>query len=90
VKEEEPACCVCCGKQFGTRGTIERVVAKLADKHPMFRDPAQVELMRMCDNCRVASQFEAGATPFAAAPRPLAKTTDDYLGSGGRRTVGGH
>jgi ferredoxin len=79
VKEEEPACCVRCGKQFGTRGTIERVVAKLADRHPMFRDPAQIERMRMCDNCRVASQFESGANPFAAAPRPLAKTTNDYL-----------
>jgi hypothetical protein len=35
--------------------------------------------MRMCDNCRVAAQFEVGANPFAAAPRPRTRTTDDYL-----------
>lgn len=78
IKEEEPFDCVRCGKPFGSRSTIERIVEKLAGRHAMFQDKAAVERIRMCDTCRVASQFEAGA-PLAAAPRPPTRTTEDYL-----------
>ena len=38
VKEEEPFCCIRCGKPFGVRSTIERVTAKLQGAHWMFKD----------------------------------------------------
>ncbi|HEV7367566.1 4Fe-4S binding protein [Arenibaculum sp.] len=79
IKEEEPFPCVRCGKAFGSRSSIERVVAKLADKHWMFQGSAAIDRIRMCEDCRVASQFEEGAVPLATAPRPTPRTTDDYL-----------
>ena len=78
VKEDEPFACVRCGKPFGVRASIERTVAQLAG-HPMFADdPAAVERIGMCEDCRVAVQFEA-ANPMAARPRPLTRTTEDDL-----------
>jgi ferredoxin len=79
LKEEEPHPCIRCGKPFGTRGTIERIMAQLANKHPMFRTERAARLIQMCEDCRVAAQFEAGPQPLAGAPRPLPRTTDDYL-----------
>lgn len=79
VKEEEPALCVRCGKAFGTRSTVERVVAQLSRKHYMFQDPEQVALIRMCDDCRVKSQYEVKDNPLQFGERPRIRTTDDYL-----------
>jgi ferredoxin len=79
VKEEEPFACIRCGRPFGTRSTVERIVAKLAEKHWMFQDQAAVDRIRMCDDCRVIHQFESGRDPFAAAERPRPRTTEDYL-----------
>ncbi|MFQ6018859.1 MAG: hypothetical protein ACE5KF_11780, partial [Kiloniellaceae bacterium] len=33
----------------------------------------------MCDDCRVVVQFERPDDPFAGPPRPVPRTTDDYL-----------
>ncbi len=33
----------------------------------------------MCDDCRVTLEFEAGFDPYAARPRPVTRTTQDYL-----------
>ncbi len=79
LKEEEPFECVRCGQPFGTRGTIEKIVEQLANKHTMFQDSETIERIKMCADCRVASQFEAGDNPFAGPDRPAPKTTDDYL-----------
>ncbi len=84
VKEEQPYHCIRCGKPFGARGSIERIIDKLSGKHPMFRTGAQAERIRMCEDCRVIVQFEAGqmagsADPFAGPPRPAIRTTDDDL-----------
>jgi hypothetical protein len=79
VKEEEPALCVRCGKAFGTRSSIERVVAKLAGRSWMFQTDEQVSLMRMCDDCRVRSQLEDQANPIAFGERPRPRTSEDYL-----------
>ena len=43
LKEEEPFCCMRCAKPFGTKSTIERVIAKLQDKHWMFTGQAAHE-----------------------------------------------
>ncbi len=78
LKEEEPASCIRCGKKFGAKSSIERIVAQLAGKHSMFASSTAAEIIRMCDDCRVIAQFEA-KNPLAAAPRPKPRTTDDYL-----------
>jgi ferredoxin len=79
LKEEQPFCCIRCGKPFGVKSTIERVVAKLADKHWMFKgSPERVDLIKMCDDCRVAFVSEKEFDPYGA-PRTAVRTTDDYL-----------
>jgi ferredoxin len=79
LKDEAPFCCIRCHKPFGVRSTIEKVIAKLADKHWMFKDsPERLELIKMCDDCRVAYVTEREFDPHAA-PRAPVRTTDDYL-----------
>ena len=79
VKAEEPFECVRCGKPFGTRSSIERIYGQLAAKHSMFQDSRTIERIKMCENCRVVDQFNDPADPFAGAPRPRVRTTDDDL-----------
>jgi ferredoxin len=76
LKEEESFACVRCGKSFGVRSSIERMVEKLAD-HSMFAgDDDALDRIRMCEDCRVMVQFEA-PQPMAARPKPTTRTTDD-------------
>lgn len=81
LKEEEPFCCVECGKPFGTKSTIERVVAKLEGKHWMFSgaNSQRLQFLKMCEDCRVQAAANASIDPYAATERPLVRTTDDYL-----------
>jgi ferredoxin len=79
VKEEEPAECTRCGKAFGTRSSIERIVAKLSGRNPLFQTAEQVALIRMCDDCRVKAQFEAKDNPMALGERRRPKTSEDYV-----------
>ena len=78
IKTEEPFHCVSCGKAFGAKSSIERVVARLRG-HSMFQDEKQLELIQMCDNCRVVALANSGNDPFAMGERPRMRTTDDYL-----------
>src|SRR5712671_4794042 len=49
LKEEEPFCCISCGKPFGVKSSIERVAAKLEGKHWMFQNSAQrLDVIKMC------------------------------------------
>jgi ferredoxin len=79
IKEEEPFECIRCGRPFGTRASIERIVEKLGEKHWMYRDSSAIDRIRMCDDCRVIVQFEVAENPLAGPPRPKTRTTDDYL-----------
>lgn len=80
LKEEEPFCCIRCSKPFGVKSTIERVSAKLESKHWMFKDSAQrLDIIRMCEDCRVAAVTEQDFDPYGAPVRPNARTTEDYL-----------
>ena len=79
LKAEQPFCCIRCGKAFGVRSTIERVTATLAQKHWMYKDSAKrLELIKMCDDCRVAAVSEENLDPYGP-PRGAVRTTDDYL-----------
>jgi ferredoxin len=80
IKQEEPYPCVRCGKPFGVKSSVERVVAKLEGKHWMFKDnKKRLDVIRMCDDCRVNAMAEEQFDPFGAQGRPPARTTDDYL-----------
>jgi Fe-S-cluster-containing hydrogenase component 2 len=80
LKQEEPFACVRCGKPFGVRSTIERITAKLQGKHWMFEGgPKRLDLLRMCDDCRVIVITEQEFDPHGAPPRPKVRATDDYL-----------
>ncbi len=77
IKEEEPAHCIRCGKAFGTKSTVERVIAKLAGSHWMYSDGAMADRMRMCGDCRIVAQTESKLDPYAGTPRPFPRTTDE-------------
>ena len=91
IKTEEPFHCVSCGKAFGAKSSIDRIVDRLRG-HSMFKDEKQLELIQMCDNCRVVALANSGADPFAMGERPRMRTTDDYLaeeqspGTGGKKS----
>jgi len=80
LKAEEPYPCIRCGKPFGVRSTVERVLAKLEGAHWMYQQSsARLDLIKMCDDCRVAAVTEEGFDPHAGPARPRLRTTDDYL-----------
>jgi ferredoxin len=80
IKQEDPAECIRCGKPFGVKSSVERVVAKLEGKHWMYKDSKKrLDVIRMCDICRVEAMAEEQFDPFGAPPRPPVRTTEDYL-----------
>jgi len=79
LKEEEPFNCINCGKPFGTKSSVDRILEQLAGKHSMFQGADRVRLIQMCQDCRVIVQMENVRHPFAGAPRPRPRTTDDDL-----------
>ena len=79
LKEEEPFCCIQCSKPFGVKSTIARVVAKLEGRHWMYTASSRrTDLIKMCEDCRVAVVSEQQFDPYGAPDRAL-RTTDDYL-----------
>jgi ferredoxin len=80
LKEEEPFCCTRCGKPFGVKSTIERVAAKLEGKHWMYKDrPGRLEVIKMCDDCRIAVISEQDFDPYGSPPRAPVRTSEDYI-----------
>src|ERR1700704_2521774 len=79
LKQEEPFRCIRCNKPFGVKSTIERVTAKLAGRHWMFKGQgARLDVLKMCEDCRVAAVSEQNFDPYGA-PRPKVRTSEDYL-----------
>ncbi|MBS3804437.1 MAG: 4Fe-4S binding protein [Oleiphilaceae bacterium] len=78
---EEPFECVKCGTPFGVASTINRIVEKLENRHWMYTNSDNVQLIKMCDNCRVNAQFHGDNAPMAGGKRPRVRTSDDYLDS---------
>jgi ferredoxin len=80
IKQEEPYECIRCAKPFGVKSSVERVIAKLEGKHWMFKDSKKrLDVIRMCEDCRVNAMAEEQFDPFGAPPRPAPKTTEDFL-----------
>jgi ferredoxin len=80
LKQEEPFRCIRCDKPFGVKSTIERITAKLEGKHWMFKGQTQrLDLLKMCEDCRVTVVSEESFDPYGAPPRPAPRTSEDYL-----------
>jgi ferredoxin len=80
IKQEDPAECIRCGKPFGVKSSVERVVAKLEGKHWMYKDSKKrLDVIRMCDNCRAEAMAEEQFDPFGAPRRAPVRTTEDYF-----------
>jgi NAD-dependent dihydropyrimidine dehydrogenase PreA subunit len=77
LKQEEPYPCIACGKPFGVRATVERIAGKLAEKHWMFTGPnaPRIDVVRMCEDCRVEAVMNESFDPHEAPPRPLPRTS---------------
>jgi ferredoxin len=88
IKEEQPALCIRCNKQFGVKSTIDRIAAKLEGQHWMYpKGDNRLDVVRMCADCRVIAMSEQQFDPFAGvAERPPVRTTDDYLRERERKT----
>jgi ferredoxin len=78
LNEEEPFACVRCGKPFGTKRSIEHVMGKLGG-HSMFQRADSLELVQMCNDCRVEAVAETSTDPFVVGARPRIRTTADYF-----------
>ncbi len=57
MAQAEPARCKECGKIFGTRKSLEKVIAILAAKNMWDGDD---DLLSYCDSCRVVNLYESG------------------------------
>jgi ferredoxin len=80
LKQEDPFPCIRCGKPFGVKSTIERVVARLEGRHWMYQNSAsRLDVIKMCEDCRVTVATEQAFDPYGAPARPKLRTTDDYL-----------
>jgi ferredoxin len=80
LKQEEPFECIRCGTPFGVKSTIERVTAKLADKHWMYGSAdRRLQSLKMCADCRVIAATEAEFNSARSRPRPAVRTTDDFM-----------
>lgn len=78
---EDPFECISCGKPFGVASTINRIVEKLEGKHWMYTNTDNLQLVKMCDDCRVKAQYHGEKSPMAMGERPRVRTGDDYLDS---------
>jgi ferredoxin len=83
LKEEEPFCCIRCGKAFGVKSTIERLTAKLQEQSWVFKSsPRRLDLIKMCGDCRVAfvwqEKFDPHVTPGRFATEEV-KTPPDKI-----------
>ncbi len=63
LHQDEPFCCIKCGKPFATNSGIATILVKLAG-HSMFADERSRSRLKMCDDCRVVDMMEDPNTDF--------------------------
>ena len=78
VIEDTPFHCTGCGKPFGSSRSIERVIDKLSD-HSMFSGERQIDMLKMCEDCRVEAMFDKDDRLMDVGERRKPRTTDDYM-----------
>jgi ferredoxin len=55
--EEQPFCCVECGKPFATRRVVDNMLTKLAS-HAMFQTERSRRRLQLCEDCRVVDAVQ--------------------------------
>ena len=60
LHEEQPVCCVSCGKPFATRSMLDKLSRKL-EGHWMFQNEEARRRLQMCEDCRVRDLFTTEA-----------------------------
>ena len=60
LHEEQPLCCVSCGKPFATQSMLDVLSRKLAG-HWMFQTDEARRRLQMCEDCRVRDLYAAEA-----------------------------
>jgi ferredoxin len=60
LHEEQPVCCLGCGKPFATRSMLDKLSRKL-EGHWMFQTDEARKRMQMCEDCRVKDMFASEA-----------------------------
>ena len=76
VIEDTPFHCTGCNKPFGSTRSIERVIAKL-EGHSMFTGGKQLDMLKMCEDCRVGAMFDEDDRLMDVGHRRTPRTTDD-------------
>jgi len=79
LNEEEPFECTKCGKPFGSKSAIDKVIGILAGKNPMFQSSEQLALLKMCETCRVVTMAENEKDPMAMGTVPRTLTAADII-----------
>ena len=79
LNHEEPFECIKCAKPFGSKSAIEKVIGILEGKNAMFQTSQQLDLIRMCDNCRVVTLAENQQDPMTLGTVPKTMTADDIF-----------
>jgi len=66
LHEEQPFCCISCGKPFATKSMLDVMMKKL-EGHWMFQSEEARRRLQMCEHCRVKDMFttqsRAGGDP---------------------------
>ena len=78
LNEDEPFCCVRCGKPFGAPAQVKAILAKL-ETHSMFAKPGALDHLKLCQDCRIVAMTEMPDNPFNIGTLPTTRTTADYL-----------
>ena len=79
LNSEEPLECTECGKPFGSKSAIEKVIGILQGKNPMFQTSQQMAMLKMCENCRVIAMTTTDKDPMTLGTVPRTLTADDVL-----------
>jgi ferredoxin len=67
LHEEQPFCCVVCGKPFATQSVLDKMTKKL-EGHWMFQSEEARRRLQMCDTCRVKDMFQAERSEGGSGP----------------------
>jgi ferredoxin len=78
LNEDQPFCCVRCGKPFGSPAQVKRILAKL-ENHSMFAVAGTLDHLKLCQDCRIVALAEMPENPFKLGSVPKVRTTADYI-----------
>ena len=61
LHEEQPFCCITCGRAFATQSMMDRMTEKLS-QHWMFQTEEARHRLQMCEDCRVKDMMKSGGS----------------------------